>query len=69
VTPRSAGDGKDSVVLLVNNLGGVSELELGAVGNEAVKWLRAKGIVVKRFLSGTYMVKFDCDECSPPRGC
>jgi dihydroxyacetone kinase len=47
-------------VLLVNNLGGVSELELGAVGNEAVKWLRAKGIVVKRFLSGTYMVSSGC---------
>jgi dihydroxyacetone kinase len=53
------GDGNDSVVLLVNNLGGVSELELGAVGNEAVKWLRAKGIVVKRFLSGTYMTSLE----------
>jgi len=49
--------GTDRVVLLVNNLGGLSELEMGAITGESVKWLQAKAIVVERAYSGTYMVE------------
>ena len=48
--------GNDEVVLLVNNLGGVSELEIGGIVQEVHKALRAKGIAVRRILSGTFMV-------------
>ena len=51
--------GGDNVVVLVNNLGGLSELELGAVANEVVKDLLARGIVIKRIISGTFMVGND----------
>lgn len=37
-------DGTDHVVLLVNNLGGLSELELGAVAGEAKHTLDKQGI-------------------------
>ncbi len=47
----------DRVVLLVNNLGGTSELELGAVVSEAKKDLKKRGIKVERVLSGTFMVR------------
>lgn len=53
--------GHDEVVLLVNNLGGVSELEIGGVVQEVHKALLAKGIAVRRLLSGTFMV---CNEMS-----
>lgn len=45
--PR-ADDGKDEVVLLVNNLGGLPELELGIVVKEAAQWLERKHIAVQR---------------------
>ena len=48
--------GSDEVVLLVNNLGGVSELEIGGIVQEVHKALLAKGITVRRLLSGTFMV-------------
>jgi triose/dihydroxyacetone kinase / FAD-AMP lyase (cyclizing) len=51
--------GHDNVVVLINNLGGLSELELGAVANEVVKDLSARGIVIKRIISGTFMVGND----------
>lgn len=38
----------DRVVLLVNNLGGTSELEMGAIVNEAKKSLAARGLTVER---------------------
>jgi triose/dihydroxyacetone kinase / FAD-AMP lyase (cyclizing) len=44
-----------SVVLFVNNLGGVSNLEMGAVNHEVNRQLATKGIRVVRMLSGTYM--------------
>lgn len=50
-------DGKDEAVLLVNNLGGMTELEMGAICGESVTWLRNKGIKPVRVLKGTYMVK------------
>jgi triose/dihydroxyacetone kinase / FAD-AMP lyase (cyclizing) len=47
---------KDEVVLLVNNLGGISELELGGIVAETRRALGARGIVVHRLLSGSFMV-------------
>ena len=47
----------DKVVLLVNNLGGTSELEMGAVIAEAKKDLVARGVKVERVISGTFMVR------------
>jgi triose/dihydroxyacetone kinase / FAD-AMP lyase (cyclizing) len=49
-------DGKDEVVLMVNNLGGTSELELSGVAGMAYEELRKRRIGVKRMLVGTYMV-------------
>jgi len=48
--------GKDDVVLLVNNLGGLSELELGAVVAETRSVLDSRGIKACRILSGNFMV-------------
>lgn len=44
------GDGKDSVILLVNNLGGLPLIELMLIVNEASKWLAKKDIAVERFV-------------------
>ena len=49
--------GRDNVVLLVNNLGSVSELELGGVVAEARKELDARGFTLSRILAGTFMVR------------
>lgn len=46
----------DRVVLLVNNLGGTSELEMGAVLAEAKKDLAKRGLKVERAIAGTFMV-------------
>lgn len=51
------GGGQDKVVALVNNLGGLSELELGSISGEVVRQLQAKGLSVQRFTSGTFMVR------------
>jgi triose/dihydroxyacetone kinase / FAD-AMP lyase (cyclizing) len=52
------GDEHDEVVLLVNNLGGLSELELGSVANDALLWIEKKSrLSVKRALIGTFMVR------------
>ena len=47
---------KDEVVVLVNNLGGISELELGAIVSETRRALHARGIVVQRLLAGSFVV-------------
>lgn len=47
----------DEVVLLVNNLGGVSELEVSAITRAAVKNLGARKVKVQRILAGTFMVR------------
>ncbi|WWC66556.1 dihydroxyacetone kinase [Kwoniella pini CBS 10737] len=52
-------DGSDEVVLLVNNLGAISELEIGGITGEAIKWLQKKNIKVKRVLAGTYMTSLN----------
>lgn len=50
----------DDAVLLVNNLGGVSPLEMGAATMEVAGQLARKyGIVPKRVLSGTYMTSLN----------
>ncbi|GAA5857116.1 hypothetical protein JCM8547_007968 [Rhodosporidiobolus lusitaniae] len=48
-------DGKDEVILVVNNLGGLPELELGVVVKEAAEWLGRKRIAVKRAVAGTFV--------------
>jgi len=50
---------KDKVVLLVNNLGGTSELELGAIVKEASQALADAGIEVERVLAGTFMTSLN----------
>ncbi|KAI6089461.1 dihydroxyacetone kinase [Hypoxylon rubiginosum] len=49
----------NEVVLLVNNLGGVSVLELGGITAEVVKQLGSWGIEPVRILSGTYMTSLN----------
>jgi dihydroxyacetone kinase len=48
--------GKDNVVLLVNNLGGLSELELGAIVADARDALDNRGFTTARVLAGSFMV-------------
>lgn len=48
--------GKDRVVLLVNNLGGTSELELPGVVREARIVLEKQGFKIERIMAGTFMV-------------
>lgn len=48
--------GKSSVVMLINNLGGTSEIEMNAIIMEARKVLTEKGFEIKRILAGTFMV-------------
>jgi dihydroxyacetone kinase len=43
---------------MVNNLGGISELELGAIVAQVTFDLEARGVVINRILSGTYMACF-----------
>ncbi|GAA5831207.1 hypothetical protein JCM3766R1_002968 [Sporobolomyces carnicolor] len=52
-------DGKDEVVLLVNNLGGLPELELGIVVKEAAEWLERKHITVQRAIAGSFMTSLN----------
>lgn len=49
------GEG-DEVVLMLNNLGGVSELELGSIVREVQASLVERQIKVLRVLSGSFMV-------------
>lgn len=49
----------NEVVLLVNNLGGVSVLELGGITAEVVRQLKDWGVVPVRILSGTYMTSLN----------
>jgi len=51
------GKNKDRVVVLVNNLGGLSELELGSISGEVARQLKTKSLSVERLISGTFMVR------------
>ncbi|GAA6039026.1 hypothetical protein JCM8097_000159 [Rhodosporidiobolus ruineniae] len=52
-------DGKDEVILVVNNLGGLPELELGVVTKEAAEWLARKKITVKRAVAGAFVTSLN----------
>ncbi|CAG7851718.1 Dihydroxyacetone kinase 2 Short=DHA kinase 2; AltName: Full=Glycerone kinase 2; AltName: Full=Triokinase 2; AltName: Full=Triose kinase 2 [Serendipita indica DSM 11827] len=52
-------DTQDRVILLVNNLGGTSELELGAVAAAAVLELERRKMVIERVLVGTFMTSLN----------
>ncbi|KAJ7206232.1 dihydroxyacetone kinase [Mycena haematopus] len=52
-------DGKDEVVLLVNNLGGMSELEIGGVVRATREELHKRQIGVSRLLAGTFMTSLN----------
>ncbi len=47
------------MVLLTNNLGSVSELEMGVVHRKAILYLEEKGYEVSRAYCGTYMTSLD----------
>ncbi|RXW21663.1 hypothetical protein EST38_g4183 [Candolleomyces aberdarensis] len=49
----------DSLVLMVNNLGSVSELELSGIVAEARKQLNERGFRISRILSGTFMTSLN----------
>lgn len=49
----------DQVILLVNNLGSLSQLEMGAVTKCAASWLMEKGITVVRVVAGTLMTSLN----------
>ncbi|KAM8807132.1 triokinase/FMN cyclase [Eudromia elegans] len=49
----------DSVVLVVNNLGGLSCLELGIVAGAAVRALESRGVRVSRALVGSFMTALE----------
>ncbi|KAI0272604.1 hypothetical protein BC834DRAFT_857521 [Gloeopeniophorella convolvens] len=53
------GGGKDEVVLFVNNLGGVSELELAGISREATVALAGRNVKVQRVISGTFMTSLN----------
>jgi len=53
----ASGCNQDEVVLLTNNLGGLSELELNGIARETVFQLRGRGITVQRLLVGPFMVR------------
>lgn len=53
-------ENSDNILLLVNNFGGVSNLELGAVTTEITSQLRGDyGLKPKRILAGTYFGSLD----------
>ncbi|KII87471.1 hypothetical protein PLICRDRAFT_177215 [Plicaturopsis crispa FD-325 SS-3] len=53
------GGGKDNVVLLVNNLGGISELELAGITGAVRKHLDGLGVKIHRAISGTFMTSLN----------
>jgi dihydroxyacetone kinase len=49
----------NKVALMVNNLGGLSVLELGVIAEEVVQQLIARGICIARSLVGTFVTSLD----------
>ncbi len=49
----------NDVVILLNNLGGTSNLEMGIVANDLVKIAQEKGWKIRRFYSGTFMTALE----------
>lgn len=56
----------DSIVLMANNLGGVSELEMSGITSEARKQLDGRGFRISRILSGTFMVSLNWASMTSP---
>ncbi|EGT30970.1 hypothetical protein CAEBREN_03626 [Caenorhabditis brenneri] len=50
---------EEKYVVLVNNLGSVSQLEMGIVNGEVLRWFDSQRISIARFYSGTYMTSLD----------
>lgn len=48
-----------SVAVMVNNLGGLSVLELSVIAEEVLHQLHARGVDVARSMSGTFMTSLD----------
>ncbi len=57
--PESGNGGSRRMVLLTNNLGSVSGLEMGVVHRKAILYLKEKGYEVLRAYCGTYMTCLD----------
>ncbi|CCM00356.1 uncharacterized protein FIBRA_02386 [Fibroporia radiculosa] len=51
--------GQDKIVLLINNLGGTSELEMAGVVRESRTALEAQGFQIERVLAGTFMTSLN----------
>jgi dihydroxyacetone kinase-like protein len=51
-------------VLLVNGFGGTPAMELYLMVNSALRILRAKNILVSRFLTGSYVTSLEMAGCS-----
>lgn len=49
----------EKVSLVVNNLGGLSELEMHVLGRKVIQWLEDKGVVVSRYYFGHFMTSLD----------
>lgn len=49
----------EKFVVLVNNLGSVSQLEMGIVNGEVLRWFADQKMEVTRFYSGIYMTSLD----------
>ncbi|RCN37759.1 putative glycerone kinase [Ancylostoma caninum] len=49
----------EPIVLLINNLGGVSQIEMGIIKSEAIKWCHQHNIKIARILCGSYMTSLD----------
>lgn len=56
--------GGDRAVLLVNNLGGTTLMELGVVARRAIATLRDRGIVLERVWTGTLLSALEMPGCS-----
>ncbi|KAK7031074.1 hypothetical protein VNI00_013674 [Paramarasmius palmivorus] len=59
VMDEKEGVKKDEVVLFVNNLGGMSQLEMGAVVSDAKEYLVRRNISPLRVLSSSYMTSLN----------
>ncbi|XP_062918204.1 triokinase/FMN cyclase isoform X1 [Mobula hypostoma] len=49
----------DHIVLIVNNLGGLSCLELNIVANSAIKYLESKEVIIERAYVGSFMTALE----------
>ncbi len=54
----SFGD-ENRVVVMVNNLGATTEMELAIVARHAVRFLESKGVTVERIYAGTFLSSLD----------